>query len=568
MPTDHAPVPGGGSAATPAHAATPTWGFAHPSRRMPVLADEVVATSQPLAAQAGLDVLARGGNAIDAAIAAAAALTVVEPTSNGIGGDAFALVWDGSELHGLNASGRSPAALDTERLRSAGALPFFGWDAVTVPGAVSAWAALHERFARLPLAELLAPAAAYAEHGYAVGPVTASAWSRAPEKYRSGLTEVGQAQAFEDFAATFLPGGGPPEPGERVTLPDHARTLRLIGERGAEVLHRGELGEQIAEAAARAGAALRAEDLAAHAAEWVTPLRLGLDALGCELVELPPNGQGVAALSAAGILERTPGVQLPPDDPEAVHWQVEAMKAAFVDAHAHVADPAAMTLPAADLVAPGRLDRLAGGLDAHRAGPGSPRLPRGGTVYLTTADREGRMVSFIQSNYLGFGSGIVVPGTGIALQNRGAGFVTDPEHPNAVAGGKRPFHTIIPAFAFRGGRPWLAFGVMGGHMQPQGHLQVLRWLADGANPQAALDAPRWRVDAGRHVALESGWPGAVAEALATRGHEADVAGPGATSAGVTADMHAFGGGQVVQQRAGGGWAAGSDPRKDGLVAGR
>lgn len=547
---------------------SPAWGFTHTSRRMPVLADEVVATSQPLAAQAGLEMLARGGTAADAAIAAAAALTVVEPTSNGLGSDAFAIVWDGEALHGLNASGRSPVGLDVERLTAQPEMPRYGWDTVTVPGAVSAWGALHERFGRLEFRDLLAPAIRYADEGFPVGPITADAWSRAPEAIRAGLASVGEESAFGTFAATFLPDGAPPAPGQRVVLADHARTLRRIAARGAGELYSGETAERIVAAAAASGASLRGEDLASHTPEWVAPMRLDIPALGCELVELPPNGQGVAALTAAGVLTRTPGVALPPDDPEALHWEIEAMKAAFVEAHTHVADPEAMRLSPDDLIAAPRLDALAGSLDPHAAGPGSERLPAGGTVYLTAADRDGRMVSFIQSNYLGFGSGIVAGRTGVALQNRGAGFVTDASHPNAVEGGKRPFHTIIPGFAFRDGLPWLAFGVMGGHMQPQGHLQVLHRLADGANPQAALDAPRWRVDVGRRVALEEPWPAVVGDALAARGHEVARAGPAATRAGLRPEVHAFGGGQVIERRTDGVWAAGSDPRKEGHAAGR
>lgn len=527
------------------------WDLPYPSRRSPVMAERVVATSQPLAAQAGLEMLRRGGNAVDAAVAAAAALTVVEPTSNGIGSDAFAIVWDGERLHGLNASGRSPARLDADRFLEEGRMPTHGWDAVTVPGAPSAWASLQQRFCRLGLDELLEPAARYAEAGWLVGPVTAAAW------------EAGAARlsAFEGWSRSFLPGGSAPRPGRRFALPEQARTLRRIGATGGEDAYRGETGARIAAAARAAGAMLDEQDLAGHHVEWVTPLTV--ETMGVEVVELPPNGQGVAALEALGILARTPAPDLWPYSPDSVHWQVESMKAAFADAYAEVADPAWMRTSPAALLDPSRLEARAACIRPDAASdPGPDPGLRGGTVYLTTADADGRMVSYIQSNYMGFGSGVVVDGTGVALGNRGACFTTEPGHPNAVAGGKRPFHTIIPAMASRGGTPFLSFGVMGGHMQPQGHLQVLlRLLVAGENPQAVVDAPRWRVDGGRRVLLERGWPGDVAETLAERGHDVVVEDPS------TADwMFGFGGAQLVN-RLDGGWLAASDPRKEGQAVG-
>lgn len=528
------------------------WQFPYPSQRMPVLAEHVVATSQPLAAEAGLDALRRGGTAVDAVVAAAATLTVVEPTSNGLGSDAFALVWDGTALHGLNASGRSPAGLDAERFLGSTAMPTRGWDAVTVPGAVSAWAALATRFGRLGLDALVEPAARYAEHGWAVGPITAAAWAQASRR----LAEV------EGFAEAFLPGGRAPRPGERFALPAQAATLRAIGASGGEAFYRGGVAERILAAARAAGAPWAEADLAGHRADWVTPLRR--PAFGLEVAELPPNGQGLTALAALGILERTGVADADPDSADAIHLAVEAMKRAFVDAHAEVADPAAMRIGPEDLLDAGRLSAHAAAIDPDRAAGEAPAsLLPGGTVYLAAADGEGRMASYIQSNYMGFGSGVVVPGTGVSLQNRGAGFSTTPGHPNAVAGGKRPFHTIIPAFAFAAGEPALAFGVMGGHMQPQGHLQmVLRLGAHGQNPQAAADAPRWRVDPGRRLALEAGLGGAVAEDLRRRGHDVVVSPPGLSDA-----SFGFGGAQLVERHPDGVWLAASDPRKEGAAVG-
>jgi gamma-glutamyltranspeptidase / glutathione hydrolase len=523
------------------------WDLPYPSRRQPVLAGDVVATSQPLAAQAGMAAFERGGNAVDAAIATAVALTVVEPTSNGLGSDAFALVWDGGGLHGLNGSGRSPAGLDAARLSRRETMPLWGWDTVTVPGAVAVWRDLSERWGRLDFAALFEPAVRYARDGFAVSPLTAQAWARAESTYRD----------LPDFGATFLPGGRAPRPGERFTPPHQARTLERIATTGGEDFYRGALAAQIAGSAEAAGAALRMRDLELHAGEWVEPI--SHDVLDATVHEIPPNGQGVAALIALGILEHTPGRDAPIGTADWLHRQIEAMKLAFADTHAHVADPAWMRTSVTELLDPGRLRALAGRIDPARAAdPGHGRPAPGGTVYLATGDKDGMMVSLIQSNYYGFGSGVVVPRTGIALQNRGAGFVTDPGHPNAVAPAKRPFHTIIPGFVTRSGLPVAAFGVMGGPMQPQGHVQVLqRMLAGGENPQAAVDAPRWRVEAGLEVAVEPGYPPAVLDDLARRGHRL-VADQG---------MGGFGGAQVVQ-RLGDGHLAASDPRKDGQAVGR
>ena len=523
------------------------WTFPYPSQRMPVLAHNVVATSQPLASWAGLSMLMQGGNALDAALAAAITLTVVEPCSNGIGSDAFALVWDGKQLHGLNGSGRAPRAWAPERFAGLNAMPAFGWDSVTVPGAVDAWQTLSARFGRLPFAALFEPAIHYAHDGFLVSPIIADAWAHAPQIERD----------FPEFAATFLPAGRAPRPGELFRNPDLAATLEGVAETHGASLYRGALAERIVAHAAAGGGALTADDLAAHHAEWVTPL--AQDYRGVRLHEIPPNGQGLAALIALGILRHFDLAGDPVDSAESIHLQVEAMKIAFAEAHRHIADPASMQLPPEALLDDGYLAARALEIRRDRASQPVWRLPTDhGTVYLTAADADGMMVSFIQSNFRGFGSGIVVPGTGISLQNRGSGFVLQPGHPNEVGGGKRPYHTIIPGFVTRDGKPLLSFGVMGGHMQPQGHVQMLVRLCDYAqNPQAAVDAPRWHVREDFQLLLEQGISARVREELARRGHQ--LAGKG--------NPGAFGGAQLIYRLDNNGYCAASDPRKDGLALG-
>jgi len=521
--------------------------FAQPyaAQRSPVLGRNVVTTSQPLAAQAGLSMLARGGNAVDAALAAAMTLTVVEPTGNGLGSDAFAIVWDGERLHGLNASGRSPRAWTPERFAGRSAMPERGWDSVTVPGAVSGWVALHERFGSLPLEQLAEPAIRYAREGFPVSPIIARLWALG----------VRALAAQPGFAEAFAPDGRAPAAGELFRLPALADSLESIARTRGESFYRGDLARRIAADAARHGAVLSEADLAAHRADWVDTISTPF--AGAHIHELPPNGQGIVTLSTLGILSALgigPGA---PDDLETTHLAIEATKLALADAHAFVGDPDGMTLAPEALIAPDYLADRAKLIDRARAGdPGHGTPPKAGTVYLATADAAGRMVSFIQSNYMGFGSGVVVPGTGISLQNRGAGFSLAAGHPNAVAPGKRTFHTIIPGFACDGaGKALSAFGVMGGPMQAQGHTQMmLRLLAFGQNPQAAADAPRWRVEAGRRVAVEPTMPAALVEGLRARGHEVVVEPPDA--------VFAFGGAQIIQ-RHGTAYVAGSDPRKDG-----
>ncbi len=525
----------------------------YPSRRVPLVAGRgVVATGHPLAAQAGLAMLQAGGSAADAAIATAAALTVLEPTANGIGGDAFALVWDGQRLHGLNGSGRAPAALTAEVVRHAGheTMPVQGWLSVTVPGAPAAWRDLHARFGRLPFARLLAPAIDYAERGHPVAAMVARFWARAVEAARQRPEPM-----YAGFLPTFAPDGHAPVAGSSFASPGHARTLRLIAESEAQAFYTGEIAAAITGFAGRTGGLISADDLAAHTSTWVEPIATAYR--GHQVWEIPPNGQGLAALIALGILEGLDLAHHQRDSADAYHLQIEAMKLAFADAYRYIADPERAAVPVEGLLDPAYLAarRALIGPTARRHEPGRP--PRGGTVYLCAADADGLMVSMIQSNYFGFGSGVVVPDWGIALQNRGHGFSLHPDHPNVLEPGKRPFHTIIPGFLTRDGEAVGPFGVMGGEMQPQGHTQVMVNTLDyGMNPQAALDAPRWRVE-GEVVFVESETPHHVVEGLTARGHVVRVA----------AEPSGFGRGQAIWRLPSGAYAAGSEPRCDGNAVG-
>jgi gamma-glutamyltranspeptidase/glutathione hydrolase len=484
------------------------WQFPYASQRMPVLARNVVATSQPLAAQAGLRMLLKGGNAVDAALAAAIALTVVEPTSNGIGSDAFCILWDGTKLHGLNASGRSPAGWTFERFRGMPAMPQRGWDSVTVPGAVRAWVDLSQKFGKLPFGDLFEPAIKYAAEGFMVSPTIARLWANA----------VPELQSQPGFSDAFMPRGRAPEPGEKFSFPAQAKTLQRIAETRGEAFYKGDLAEKTAAFAKQHGAALTLEDLAAHANDWVEPI--GIDYRGFTLHEIPPNGQGIAALVALGILENFEMSSYAVDSIDSLHVQIEAMKLAFADVYEFVSDPATMRVKPSQMLDKEYLKQRAKSIDLKTArSPSFGQPPKGGTVYLTTADESGMMVSYIQSNFSGFGSGVVVPGTGISLQNRGSGFSVRADHANVVAPRKRPFHTIIPGFVTRNAHPVMSFGVMGGSMQAQGHTQVMLRMVDyHQNPQAAADAPRWRIDAGGKGAVEYGVSPDVIDALNARGH--------------------------------------------------
>ncbi len=501
----------------------------------------MVAASQPLAVQAGLDALRDGGNAVDAALAAAITLTVVEPANNGVGGDAFAQVWDGQQLVGLNASGRAPEGWNPARFAGRKTMPRLGWDSVTVPGAISAWVALSDRFGHLPFTRLFDAAIHYARVGFQVGPKTAEIWSRAQARYAD----------FPDFAEHFLPA---PKAGRRVCRPALARTLQELADSHGSSFYTGAIAARIERAAIAAGGAMRRTDLANHRAEWVTPLR---QPYRKALVhELPPNGQGIAALVALGILQHR---ELEPlDSANGVHLVLEATRIAIRAAFEHVAEPQSLAVAAEALLDPTLLARLAEGI-TDRAAPRPPAiLPTNqDTVCLAAADSSGMMVSFIQSNYEGFGSGIVIPDSGIAMHNRGAGFSLTPGHPNQVGPGKRPFHTIIPGFVTESGKPRLAFGLMGGHMQHQGHVQMVqRILGHGQDPQAASDAPRWHITPDDRVLLEPGFDASIVADLARRGHRV----------ALHQNLATFGGAQLIL-RTEDGYIGGSDHRKEGQAAG-
>jgi gamma-glutamyltranspeptidase/glutathione hydrolase len=511
----------------------------------------MVAASHPLAAEAGTETLRRGGNAVDAAISAAAVLTMVEPTSNGIGGDCFSLVWQNDRLHALNASGYAPASLSLDNPAVAGLneLPRFGWLPVTVPGVPAGWGELSRRLGRLPFAELFPRAVELAERGFPVAPTVGAAWQRAYEIYARSCS----GSLFAPWFELFAPEGRAPRIGEHWQPQHYASTLQAIADSGGQDVYRGECAEKILRFARETGGHISEEDLASYRPQWTEPL--GVSYRGCEIWEPPPNGQGLAALIALGILAEDQLAELPAA--EAEHLRIEAMKLAFADVGAYLAEPEAMPFSPQALLEPDYLRRRRRniGREARQPRPGNPE--KGGTVYLAAADGEGTMVSYIQSNYMGFGSGVVIPETGIALQNRGCGFSLDPEHPNCLAPRKRPYHTITPGFITREGQPVGPFGVMGGYMQPQGHLQVAGELLDNqANPQDALDRPRWQWTGGRHVLVEEDMPPEIAAELALRGHELETAG----------DPAPFGRGQLIVRGSDGVLWGGTEKRCDGAVS--
>ncbi len=537
-----------------------TFDFRHPytSTRLPLFARNVVSTSHPLAAQAGLQMLQRGGNAVDAAVAAAAAITLTEPVSNGLGSDAFCILWDGQKLHGLNASGAAPAAWTPQYFqRKYGDTvltpPKRGVDSVTVPGAVAGWVAMSERFGKLPFADLLAPAIDIAERGYLVPVVVQQKWAAATP----------ELQSQPGFASSFLPWGRAPQVGELFRFPAAARGLRAIAQTRGQALYGGEIAQAIERFVAEQGGSLKASDLAAFRPEWVEPVAQNYR--GYTLHEIPPNGQGIAALIALGILSNFDLASLPVDGVASQHLQIEAMKLAFADVYRYVADPRSMDVTPAQMLDAQYLASRAKLIDMRRAQSFAPGNPvKGGTIYLTAADENGMMVSFIQSNYMGFGSGVVEPTYGISLQNRGHGFAVQPglNPANVVAPGKRPFHTIIPAFLTKDGQPVMSYGVMGANMQPQGHMQTLvRMLDYGQNPQAACDAPRWRFNAGLNINVEAAMNPETVQGLQSLGHQLDV---------INDSYQDFGAGQFIWRMGDPrvhGYLAASDPRRDGQAVG-
>ena len=507
-----------------------------------------VATSTPTAALAGYDVLKGGGNAADAALAMAACLVVSEPTSNGLGSDLFAIIWDGFRLHGLNASGRAPLALDANALRDKGlaSVPLTGWEPVTVPGMVDGWALISERFGSMGLDEVLEPAARLAEYGYPVSQVTASFWDYAASRFGS----------FEGFAKAFMPGGRAPFAGEVYKNERMAESIRAIGQSKGRCFYEGYIADAIARASEKEGGYIRKEDLLAHRSEWVDPISAGYK--GYEVYEMPPNGQGIVALMALKMLDGMGLEKLGYDDPLRINLIADALRLAFADAARHISDPSFYEVPVGAMLSDDYTQERAGllrrGTAIRDIKSGLP--VEGGTVYLSAADKNGMMVSLIQSNYMGFGSGIVIAEHGISMQNRGVGFSLEKGHPNELKPGKRPYHTIIPGFLMKGGRPVGPFGVMGGDMQPQGHVQLISAIADmGLDPQSGIDMPRFRVSGDMRLHLEKGLSNAK-DALEGMGYEVRVEESSAM----------FGGGQMIMRGyENGTYVAGTESRKDGLA---
>jgi len=511
----------------------------------------MVATSQPLASAVALRVLQDGGNAFDAAVAASAVLSLVEPHMTGLGGDLFALFWSADEgrLVGLDATGRAGTHMSPERIRADGfdQVPGAGPGAVTVPGAIAGWAALNEEYGSMPLHDLLQPAIELAEGGFPVTPIIAGDWAGTVEKLA----------ADPGAAATFLiDGDRAPVAGEWFRNPDLARSLRMVAADGASTMYGGELGRKVVDGLASLGGYLTIEDMSANTVRWVEPL--SVDYKDWTVWELPPAGQGIAALQMLKLLEPFDLASMGHNSPEYLHHLIEAKKLAFADLARYVADADHMDIDPESLIdtdyLDGRRSLIDAAVAAERVEPGE-LMTHSETIYLSVADRDGNMISFIHSIFGYFGSGVVIPGTGFVLQNRGAGFTLEDGHPNQVAPGKRPFHTLIPGFVTKGGEPLMAFGVMGGSMQPQGHTQVvLNMVEFGMDPQAAIDAARFRHIGGLRVAVENMTPG-LASGLEDFGHQV-----------VDWQRVSFGGGQLVMKLEKG-WAGASDARKDGLAIG-
>ena len=525
------------------------------SRRSAVLAKNgMVATSQPLAAQAGLQMLMQGGNAVDGAVAAAAALNVVEPESTGVGGDMFALIWNDREkqVRALNGSGRAPAAASIDRLRAAGhtRMPGEGVFSVSIPGTVHGWETILAAHGSMPLAEVLKPAIRYAEEGFPVSDFIAYQWSG--QQARLAALPSGQE---------MLLNGRPPRQGEVMRLPTLACTLRAVAEGGSAAFYQGDIAGRIAAFVQEQGGWITTGDLAAHTSDWDEPI--ATDYRGVTCWECPPNGQGIAALEALNIAEGFDIAGMGAQTVDTYHHLIEAMRLAFADAHRYVADPRMAQVPIAELTAKSYAAQRRELIDPAKAMPYAPfgEVSVGGdTVYISCVDGQGNACSFINSIYINFGSGLVVPDTGIVLQNRAALFSLEADHPNALAPGKRPYHTIIPALATVDGELYLCYGVMGGFMQPQGHLQVICNMVDfGMEPQQALNALRFQV-IGDTTLVEEGLPPAVMGELQSRGHQLNLV-SGHARVGM-------GGGQVIRRHPESGvlWA-GSEPRKDGCAVG-
>ncbi|CAM3187932.1 gamma-glutamyltransferase family protein [Filibacter tadaridae] len=527
----------------------------HPyqSKRHTVFARKgMVATSQPLASSAGLEIMQKGGNAIDAAIATAAALTVVEPTSNGIGGDAFALVWVKDKLYGLNASGPAPATLTPEAVKALGhdKIPAHGVIPITVPGTPAAWAELSRKFGKLSLKEVLAPAIRYAEEGFPLTPILGKYWGMAYKRFKEQCT----GDEFNAWFETFAPDGRAPKTGEMWSSPGHAKTLKAIADTDARDFYEGEIADKIDAYMKKHGGFLSKEDLATYKPEWVEPISVNYK--GYDVWEIPPNGHGMVTLMALNIYKKLSKPEW--QSTQTIHEQIESMKLAFIDGKAFITEKADMPVETAHLLSDDYAEKRVKLIHDEAMDPQPYELPKGGTVYLATADEEGNMVSFIQSNYMGFGSGIVVPGTGIALQNRGHDFSLDKDHPNVLKPGKRSYNTIIPGFLTKDGDAVGPFGVMGGYMQPQGHFQVVVNTVDFLlNPQATLDVPRWQWTKARKVLVEPEFPNYLVQSLIRKGHEVKI----------SPDGGGFGRGQIIWRNAETGvLRGGTESRTDGALA--
>ena len=513
----------------------------------------MVCTTQPLAAQAGLDIMKKGGNAIDAAIATAICMTVLEPTSNGIGSDSFALVWTKDKLHGLNASGHAPMKASVETIKNMGhtEVPNYGFIPVTVNGAPSAWKELSKTFGKLPFNELFEAAIDYAENGFPVQPNTSYLWDKAFNTYKENLS----GNEFENWFKTFAPNGRAPRPGEIFKLPNHALTLRELADTGCESYYRGAIAEKIDSFSKAYGGLIRKEDYASYYPEWVEPISTSYR--GYDVWEIPPNGHGLVALMALNIVEGFNFDANSYGSVDTLHKQIEAMKLAFVDGQHYIADPHFMKVSVEKLLSKKYADSRRQTICDTALTPKKGDPDCGGTIYLCTADEEGNMVSYIQSNYRGFGSGLVVPGTGIALHNRGNNFSLIEGTENCIEPGKKPYHTIIPGFLSKSGKAIGPFGVMGGFMQPQGHLQVVTNTIDfNMNPQEALDAPRWQWVGGKNIQVEREFPYAVTEELIRKGHNISVL-PESTT---------FGRGNIIWRDENGTLIGATEPRADGYVS--
>jgi len=540
------------------------------SRSEVIASHGMVATSQPLATQIGLDILKQGGTALDAAIAANAALGLMEPTGNGIGGDLFAIIWDAKseKLYGVNGSGRSPLGLSYEELKNqldilnTDQIPAYGLLPISVPGTVDAWFSMHERFGRLPMKQILAPTIQYATEGFPLSELIAYYWD---------LSVASRSKQVGDFNKTFTINGKAPAKGQIFKNPALANTLKIISEYGADAFYKGEIADKIDAFMKQEGGYLRKKDFSQHKTEWVEPLSVNYR--GYEVWELPPNGQGIAALQMLNILEFYDLKSLGFNSTETLHLMVEAKKLVFEDRAKLYIDPDFATIPIKKLLSKtyaAKRKQLIRNKAAKKVSAGTSILEKGDTIYLTTADSEGNMVSLIQSNYRGMGSGVVVPGLGFGFQDRGQLFSMDREHANAYEPGKRPFHTIIPAFITKDGKPWMSFGLMGGAMQPQGHVQIVTNMIDfGMNVQEAGDAARWQhggsteptdsastsLADGGYLQVESTFPYQVVRELMQRGHK------------LRYDVGGYGGYQAIMVDENGTYYGASESRKDGQVSG-